>query len=481
MAATNLLSSIKWSGLGEIGAKFITPITTIILARILSPDAFGVVAICNMLITFVDIFVEAGFNKYIVQRQFSSDEEKFMSVNVAFWTQITIAIILYLIIFIFKYSIAELLGKREYGFVLSIASLQLIFVSLSSTHTALLRRSFQFKKLFKIRLVTAIGPLCITVPLAIIFKSYWALVLGTLTTAAVTTILLFISSSWIPKFIYSFRSLKEMWGYSFWSFCEGLAHWAIWWVDIFIIGHIFTTYYIGLYKNSTQIVLSLFGMITSAMSPVLLASLSRISNLNKSNYIFYIIEQMFMFIVLPLGIIIYVNQIFVTEILLGAKWIEAAPIIGLWSIMMSISLIIYSFPAEAFKARGIPQYLFAYQVCYLVFIIPICIITAKQGFWEFIYWRCSCIIFQIILFIYFSIKYLNWRIKLFFKLAIVPIYLNVIVFGIYYFLYVLIKPNVLISVLLTMATSIIYVYLFMRFHKKTIKRIKGVIINTSMS
>ena len=123
MPDNTLVHSIKWSGLGEIGAKLITPVTTMILARILTPEAFGVVAICNMLVSFIDIIVDAGFGKYIVQADFKSKDECDISANVSFLVQLGIACTIWLLILIFRHDIAYLLGNDSYDKVIVIASL----------------------------------------------------------------------------------------------------------------------------------------------------------------------------------------------------------------------------------------------------------------------------------------------------------------------------------------------------------------------
>ena len=69
-----------------------------------------------------------------------------------------------------------------------------------------------------------------------------------------------------------------MFNYSFWSLCEALANWAIFWVDTFIVGSMFSEYQLGLYKNSTNMVQSIMGMLSASMSPVLLSALSRLKN-----------------------------------------------------------------------------------------------------------------------------------------------------------------------------------------------------------
>ena len=62
-----------------------------ILARILAPEAFGVVATVTMIVSFAEMFTDSGFQKYLVQHEFESDEERYQNANVAFWTNFFIS------------------------------------------------------------------------------------------------------------------------------------------------------------------------------------------------------------------------------------------------------------------------------------------------------------------------------------------------------------------------------------------------------
>ena len=143
-----VFNAAKWSSITEIAAKLITPLTNMILARILVPEAFGVAATVTMIISFADMFTDSGFQKYLVQRNFKSEEEKLKNANVAFWTNFGISIFLWLLIFVFRDKIATFVGNPGLGNVLAIASLQLIMTSFSSVQMALYRREFDFKTLF---------------------------------------------------------------------------------------------------------------------------------------------------------------------------------------------------------------------------------------------------------------------------------------------------------------------------------------------
>ena len=405
--------SLFWSGGSEIAVKLIVPISNMILARILTPEDFGVLAICNMVVSFVDIITDAGFGKYLVQHDFENEEEKNNCASVAFWSNLVLSIFMWFIVIINRELIAQLLGEGEYATVISVACIQLVFTSVVSIQMGLLRRNFQFQKLFIARVSVALVPLAVTVPLAIITKSYWALIIGNISGSIVNAVILTFNSGWYPKLYYSINLLKQMFSFSFWTLCEALAHWLIFWVDTFIAGRFFSSYYLGIYKNSANMVMSLIGMITAALSPVLLSVLSRIKDDNEFCNIFLHIEKIVAYILFPIGIGVFFYRDTATAIIFGSQWTEAANIVGVWALMMVVSVVIYSFPAEAYKAKGIPKILFFYQLSYLIFLVPVCWISAQKDFWTFVYARAFSIMEQVIICGVFMNLFLHWKVSKF--------------------------------------------------------------------
>lgn len=400
--------SMGWSLFSEAAVKFVVPITNMILARVLTPDAFGVVAVCNMLVSFVDLITDAGFGKYLVQHDFESEEEKERYADVSFWTNLGISALMTALIILFRFPIASFLGHRDYGNVIAIASVQLMITSVSSIQTALFRRQFEFKKLFAARISTAAAPLMITVPLALALRSFWALIIGNISGALVNAIVLTAFSKWRPGFFYEVRILKRMFNYSFWSLCEALANWAIFWVDTFIVGSMFSEYQLGLYKNSTNMVQSIMGMLSASMSPVLLSALSRLKN-SKKEYCdaFLSIYHLILYLVLPVGAGLFLYRETATLLLFGSQWSEAANIVGAWGLMMLCSVTFYSLPAELYKSRGIPRILFLFQMLYLAVLIPVCIVSAGYGFWIMVYARCLCVLWQMVISVIFMKRYIG--------------------------------------------------------------------------
>lgn len=428
----SIKNSMKWSFIAETAAKFIIPITSMILARILTPEHFGVVAISNMVVSFVDLISDAGFAKYLIQYDFKNEQEKNDFTNVSFWTNLSLSIFLFLVVLIFRNTIGKFLGDENYGPVIAIANIQILITAFSSIQTALLRREFQFKKLFYSRMVLAIVPFIITVPLAIISKSFWALIIGNLISALINAIVLMFFSSWKPTFYYNFDYLKQMFSYSIWSLNEALANWTIFWIDTFIMGSFFSSYYLGLYKNASSMVMSLIGIFSTALSPVLFSTLSRLKS-NKTNFIntFLDIQKLVLYIILPTTVGLFVYRETATLILFGSKWIEASNIVGAWSLMMLFSVIFYSLPAELYKSYGIPKTLFYFQISYLIFLIPALVYSARIDFWTTVYVRTGSILIQALISLIFMKYYFNMDIFDFLKGFIKPILLSLSLIIIY--------------------------------------------------
>lgn len=410
MMEQNIISkSIRWSGLGEILAKIMAPIANMILARVLMPDDFGVLASINMIITFVDLFTDSGFAKYIIQSDFDSDEELYQFVNVAFWSNFVVSFVLWLLIVIFRNQVAIIVGIPGYGKVIAIASFQLLLTSFSSIQTALLKRFFNFKVLFISRIATAAVPLIITIPVAIVSRSYWALIIGSLSSAFLAALILTIKSRWKPSLYYSFHQLKKMLSFSMWSLAEAVAYWLGTWADVFIIGTTFSAYYLGIYKNSFNMVNSIMALVNASVIPVLFSSLSRLKNTQKEfAEVYFSMQRIASYFLIPMGIGLFVFRIFVTNIMFGSNWNEASTIVGVWSLASVTMLLFAGFNGEAYKAKGRPQVLFAFEITYLAVMIPVCLFMKSIGFWELVYTRGMLIIVQVIIGLFYMKKFVGF-------------------------------------------------------------------------
>lgn len=370
-----------WSSVTEIVAKIITPVVNMILARLLVPEAFGLVATITMVISFAEIFTDAGFQKYIIQHEFENEAELDRSTDVAFWTNLALSAVICVIIFIFRNFIAKTVGSPELGNSISIASILIIIAAFSSLQMSRYKRSFDFKTLFYVRIGTSLIPLLVTIPLAITLKNYWAILIGTFSSNLFTAIVLTVKSKWRPHLFYSFKLLKEMLSFSIWTLFESISIWLTSYIGVFIVGNYLNDYYLGLYKTTMSTVNGCIAIITSALTPVLFSALSRYQNDDEAfQKTYYSFQRLSAIFVIPLGIGIYLFRDLVTLILLGGQWTEASDFVGWWALTSAFVIVFSYFSSEVYRSKGNPKLSLLTQLIHLAFLVPTLIISVKYSF-----------------------------------------------------------------------------------------------------
>lgn len=372
-----IVQSTKWSGITELLSKIITPFINLFLARILTPEVFGVVATFTLVITFAEVFTDAGFQKYLVQHEFEDDEDRINSTNVAFWTNFIFSCVVWLIILIFRDPIASLVGSPGYGWEIVIVGLNIPMVALSSIQAALYRRDFKFKQLLPIRVITCAVPLVVTLPLALVLRNCWALIIGTLAKEAVYMLSLSIKSDWRPKWYYSFAKLKEMLSFSATMMADSFMIWFTSYAGTFIVSQYLTTYYIGIYKTGITTISTYMNLIYTITAPVFFAALSRAQkDKHECDRLYYSFQRYCALIVIPLGFGAFVFRDFVTQILLGDQWGEASLMIGLVALALAYTILTAQFNSDYFRSQGKPKIALLVQSIYaaaMAMVLPVAV------------------------------------------------------------------------------------------------------------
>ena len=461
-----IVNATKWSTITEVMAKLVAPISSMVLARLLTPEAFGVVATLNMVIAFAEIFTDAGFQRYLIQHEFKDEQEKDEATNVAFWSNLVMSFVLWGVIAIFCEPLATLVGNPGLGLVLVVACVSIPLAAFSSIQMALFKRSLDFKTLFWLRLAMIIVPLCVTVPLAFWLRSYWALVIGTIVINLVNAILLTIKSNWKPRKFYSFARLKEMFSFCSWSILDSILVWVTSYVDIFFIGRALNAYYLGLYKTSITTVGQFTTLVTASVLPVIMPALSRLQNdLPEMRMTLLKFQKYTSVILFPLGVGIFMFRDLITEIMLGNQWTEAAPFIGLWGLMEVVTVLFSRFCSPVYPAIGKPKISVVVQLLHVIVLIPAVIISGQSGF-RALYITRSLIRLELVLvnliFVYLLIKQSPWRMFT----NILPVVCSCIVMALIAFLLLSLNQTIVLSFVWVVVCMLVYFAVLSLFPKE---------------
>ena len=390
--------AVKWSFITEMASKIVMPVVNMVLARLLTPEAFGAVATINLVVTFAEIFTDAGFQKYIVQHEFESEEEKDRSTNVAFWTNTLVSLVFIIAIVIARNPLAALVGSPKLGNAIALSSLNILIVTFCSTQTAIHRRNMDFKKLFYAKMCTLFIPAVVTVPLAFFLRSYWALLIGTMATNLVNAIALASLSKWRPSFSFDCVAFKNMFSFSMWILADAVLVWLTSYIGTFIVGRYLDDYHLGLYKTSISTVNTITSLFSSSIAPVMFSNLSRCQNDDaQMKKTFYTYQRLAGAALIPLGVGMFLYRDLLRAILLGDQWVDATEFLGIWGFLSSITIIFSNFCSTYYRSAGKPKLSMISQVIYLCVLIPALFFSVKISFRALYYARSLATVFAVIL------------------------------------------------------------------------------------
>lgn len=379
-----LIKSTLWSAVAEILVKVASPIANIILARLLAPEIFGLVATFMVVISFAEIFTDGGFQKFLIQHEFKDYTDKDQCINVAFWSNLILSFFCWIFIFIFQCDISRIVGCPGHGFEIAILSLQIPLFSLSSIQQSLYRREFRYKELVPIRLIVSLVPLFLTVFLAFILKNCWAVIIGNLAKEFVNASLLMYKSTWKPKLSFSLSKLNKMMPFCFWLMSDSFMIWLTSYAGVLIVSHKLNLTYLGIYQIGTTTILQYLNIIAAITQPIIFSALSRSqSDINQCNILFANYIKYVAYIVFPFGFSIGLYSDLVTIILLGDNWIEASTVIACLGFTFPLGLLIGQYNSYYFRALGKPKLALTVQTIYSALMIVFMLWAVEKSFYFF--------------------------------------------------------------------------------------------------
>lgn len=346
-------SSVKWSFFGEIFAKLATPISSMVLARLLAPEVFGIVASITIITSFCEIISESGFAKLIIQKDFDDENTYRKYFSVAFYTNIVIALVMMAVVCIAAYPLSNLVGCKGYENILMFSSLQIPFQSMGALYISDLRRDFKFKQIFYLRIIYCLIPFIVTIPMALLGLEYWSLAVGMVASAFIQLVILLIVSKNKLKLFYSFKVFKDMFKLSFAMLIEATVIWLCSWASLFVVTQLYSAHDVGILKVSKSTINSIFIIVSSALTPILFASLSRLkSDNNTYKNTFYELQSLCLLLVIPMGLGCFVYSDVVVDIFLGKQWSDATNVIALFGISQPLIIAYSFFLSEVFRSKG---------------------------------------------------------------------------------------------------------------------------------
>lgn len=301
-------------------------IVQIVIARILSPSDYGIVAMMAVFISVANVFINNGFNMAVIQKKEigNSDYPTALTMNML------IGCFLYFVLFFTAPAIARFYSTPELVRTLRILGLILPMGSIFSIQNAIATRMMHFRALFLSNIIGSVSSGIIGVVMAVVGFGYWALIGQQLSNVLITTVVLTINSSWKPSFGYSAKSAKDMFSFGSRLLAAGLIHQLYTQLNSLVIGKKYTSSDLAFYTKGRMFPSYITTGIDCALQSVSLSAFSKKQDDRSALYsLMTKILQANTFLTFPIIIFLFVGAEQVVTLLLTEKWLPAVPFIRL--------------------------------------------------------------------------------------------------------------------------------------------------------
>lgn len=195
-----------WSAINRVGVQLIGFIGNVFIARILSPDDYGLVAMLSIVIGISWNFIDSGFADYLIRKP-EADKKDF---GVVLSHNVFVSIVFFIILYFTSPLIADFFGRIELIEITILLALSVIIRALTITELTRMRKELEFKKFAIIQITSSILSIIVAYYFAVLGFGYYALVAQTLSLAVFNALLLMLMNKWLPHFCFDWTRYKKM-------------------------------------------------------------------------------------------------------------------------------------------------------------------------------------------------------------------------------------------------------------------------------
>ncbi len=450
-----VLKGLLWSLIDQFGIYFVKLVFGIVIARLLTPDDYGLVGIIVIFIAIGTQITDSGFQMALIQKK-NADKSDF---NTVFVFNVIISLVIYVVLYFSAGYISKLYNQPILVNIIRVAALNVVIGALSGIQLVVLTKNLNFKSQAKINFISAFISGCVGVILAYNGFNFWALIAQTLAGTVCRTILLWYKAHWIPSFYFSWISFKTLFSFGSKIFGQGLMD--SFFSNIYnpLIGKFYSVGDLGYYAKAKSFTDLYTVQISLAVGKVAFPSLSNInsdSERQKKTYLGSLNVLIIFFFAATLILRPLIEPVILFA--LTKKWIFIIPLMKLL-IFEALFYPLYRFNMIFIESQGKSGTSFILDVFKKIITIISLIFTLSKGIEAIV---CGILISSAIsLFItwIYLASYINLKQQI--KLYFINTFIAVLTLCVFHYTNKVIN-NALLCIILNSTLPLIVFYLLIR-------------------
>ncbi len=331
-----VVKGVAWTLLDAFTTKVAAFVVTLVLARILTPDDYGTVALLTLITNISLVFIDCGLGLALVQKKKATE----LDFNSVFYLTVSFATIVYVLIFIASPYVARFYSRPELTNMLRLLAITLVLNAIGGIQGATIQRNLAFNISFKISLCRFFATSTTGVSLAVMGEGPWALVWSTVGGSIVTVVAGWLFVGWRPKLMFSLSSVRGLFSFG-WKFS---ASWLLcmFYENVYgmIIGKVYTPSDLAFYDKGRQTPELALLAVNSTVQKVSFPAIAQIQDdLNRVRSVMRRMIKCTTFVMFPMMIGLAVCAQTIIPVLYGTQWLPAVPFV----IVMCFGFILYPF------------------------------------------------------------------------------------------------------------------------------------------
>lgn len=316
------ISGILWQLVQKGSTQIIGFVVSIILARLLDPDEFGIVAMTSIFMTVASVVAESGLGTSLVQKKEIDDLDK----DTVFHFGFLISTLLYLILFFSAPLIARIYKTVELVPIIRVLAISLFFSSFTSVQSALVLREMDFKKYFYANLYASILSAIVGISMAYMGYGVWALVAQTLVRSFTVVLVIFFFVRWLPHFRFSWDRLKKLYSFGLNLMAANLIGTLFNELRGFLIGVRFRPSDLAFFNRGNSLPGLIYENVNGTISSVLFPAMTKVQDdISSIKNSMRRAMMTSVFILAPILVLLAATSYQVIIILFKEKWAPAIP------------------------------------------------------------------------------------------------------------------------------------------------------------
>ncbi len=374
-AKNDTARGILWLFILRVWDQILNAVVTVILARLLVPDDFGVIGMATIFIGLFVLLSDLGTGKAIIQKQDLSEG----ALSSLFWFNLLIGLVSAGFVALISPFVEAFFHQPGLRWLLCVMASSFIILSFSVVQSALMQKEMQFRK---VAIITAIGIMTGGVAgiMAAAFRlGVWSLVVQYLSTCCISTILYFTVSKWKPRLAFHWQEIREVWGFSAYLSGFNISNYAARNSDNLIVGRFLGSASLGSYTLAYRMMVYPISNLTSIIQQGVLPLFSRVQNEDERLAKSFIKSSLYQaFIITPamLGLAVLANEFILG--FFGARWAAAIPVLAILCLVAVFQPYVMFFTVVLIS-KGMTRVLFMWSLITTCLLIACFLVGIQWG------------------------------------------------------------------------------------------------------